>query len=553
MRKKLYLVASLIIVLSALSPVYAQPGPQHSDPYWQVYFWNNTSLSGRAVVDDVHTDIDWNWGDRSPHSAIQPDGFSARWTRYIDLAGGTYRFTATSDDGVRVYVDGNPIIDEWHDHPPRTYVADVSLAGGHHWVVVEYYENIGQATIKVSWQPTPAPSGRWWGEYFANRWLGGAPALVREDDHVSFDWGSGSPDGSLPTNDFSVRWTRTVQLQPGDYRFTVTSDDGVRVYVDGRLLIDQWTDHPAQTFTAYLRLLAGEHLLVVEYYEHTGRAMIQVAWELVPPESWTAEYYDNPWLQGLPRLTRHDVELGFNWGYGSPAPGIPNDRFSVRWIRTLNLRQGLYRFTTTTDDGVRLRVNGHLLIDHWRDQPRTSHSAIIHLPGSAAVVMEYYENGGVASAQLTWTRVGDDPLPPDEVIVDDGDAGFVKGGAASAWHSAAAGQGGHLLWTWNNDRLRPRYNWARWYPDLKPGRYEILVYIPRRHSTTTQARYWISHSNGYKLRIVDQSAHGGRWVSLGTYRFRGNRNDYVSLADVTYESYLSRSIAFDAVKWIHRP
>jgi hypothetical protein len=110
-----------------------------------------------------------------------------------------------------------------------------------------------------------------------------------------------------------------------------------------------------------------------------------------------------------------------------------------------------------------------------------------------------------------------------------------------------------LIWTWNNDRQRPRYNWVRWYPDLEPRRYEVFVYVPERHATTLKARYWISHSGGYKLRIVDQSGHGGRWVSLGTYRFRGNRSDYVSLADVTFEPYLSRLVAFDAVKWVHRP
>ena len=552
-RKLWFVIVFLLAVLSAVPASAQLPGPTHSDPHWQVYYWNNTSLSGGPEVESRHIDIDWDWGSGSPHPAIQVDGFSARWTRYIDVAAGTYRFTATSDDGVRVYVDGDPIIDEWHDHPPRTYIADVSLAAGHHWVIVEYYENIGRATIKVSWQPTPSPSNRWRGEYFANRWLGDSPALVREDAHVDFDWGSGSPGRGIPNDNFSVRWTRTAQFQPGDHRFTATSDDGIRLYVDGRLLIDQWTDHPAQTFTAYTRLTAGEHLLVVEYYEHTQWAVVHVSWESVLPESWTAEYYGNPWLQGLPHLTRHDVDLDFDWGYGSPAPGIPNDGFSVRWIRTLNLRQGLYRFTTTTDDGLRLWVNGHLLISHWRDQPPTSHSATIYLPGSAAIVMEYYENGGVASARLTWAREGDGPLPPSQVVVDDKDPGFVKGGAVGTWHTAGEGHNGRLLWTWNNDRQRPRYNWARWYPDLEPGRYEVFVYIPQRYSTTSRARYWISHDNGYKLRIVDQSAHGGRWVSLGTYRFRGNGNDYVSLADVTYEPYLSRSIAFDAVKWIHRP
>ncbi len=136
--------------------------------------------------------------------------------------------------------------------------------------------------------------------------------------------------------------------------------------------------------------------------------------------------------------------------------------------------------------------------------------------------MTYYENTGVAVARLRWTRVGD--APSGEVIVDDGAARFVKGGAAAAWHTAAGAHGGDLLWTWNNDRVRPSYNWARWYPNLTPGRYEVLVHVPERHSTTSHASYWVCHQGGYGLRPVDQSASGGRWMSLGTYWFRGSRN-----------------------------
>jgi len=77
-----------------------------------------------------------------------------------------------------------------------------------------------------------------------------------------------------------------------------------------------------------------------------------------------------------------------------------------------------------------------------------------------------------------------------------------------------------------------------------------MVYIPDRCTTKAKARYWISHAGGFTLRVVNQSANGGRWVSLGTYRFRGTRDDYVSLADVTFESCLSRLIAFDAVMWM---
>jgi hypothetical protein len=133
--------------------------------------------------------------------------------------------------------------------------------------------------------------------------------------------------------------------------------------------------------------------------------------------------------------------------------------------------------------------------------------------------------------------------------VDDGDSEFVKHGLESAWHSAPEGQGGFLTWTKNNDRRRQNYNWARWFVDLVPGRYEVFVYIPERYTTTSAARYWVSHAGGYTLRIVNQSRNGSRWVSLGTYSFRGTRDDHVSLSDVTYEPYLSTLIAFDAVKW----
>jgi hypothetical protein len=552
-RQSRYVIGFLFVFLS-VGLVNAQQEPEHSDPYWQATYWNNISLSGTPAREETVAQIDFDWAYGSPHHSVATEGFSARWTRYIDVAAGTYRFTATADDGIRVYVDGDAVIDEWNDQPARTFFGDVTLSAGHHQVLVEYYENTGYALAKVSWEPVTAPSNRWRGQYFSNRWLSGSPALVRKDASIDFDWGSGSPGPAIPSNNFSVRWTRSVHFQPGAYRFTVTSDDGIRLYVDDRPVIDQWWDHPPQTFTGYLRLTTGEHEIRVEYYENTGRAMVQVSWEVVPPQAWSGEYFDNRWLQGPSTLIRDDADIDFNWGYGSPAPGIPRDGFSVRWTGTISLNAGLYRFTTTTDDGVRLWVNGHLLIDQWRDQPPASHSGTIHVTGGVPIKMEYYENGGVAAAHLTWVRVGQDPPPPspDTVIVDDTDAGFVTGGAASAWHTAVEGHGWHLTWTRNNDQMRSGYNWGRWYPDLTTGRYEVFAYVPERYSTTAQARYWISHQYGYTLRVVNQSANGSRWVSLGTYSFRGTRDDYVSLADVTFEPYLSRLIAFDAVKWVRR-
>jgi hypothetical protein len=405
----------------------------------------------------------------------------------------------------------------------------------------------------------------WHAAYWNNTDLAGPPALEREERDLDHDWGSGSPDPSIARDGFSARWTRYIDTAGGAYRFTATADDGIRVGVDGRWIIDQWRVQAATTFTADVNLAAGHHLVTVEYYENNGGAVCRVSWAPAsdkPVSNWRGEYFNNKLLQGSAALVRDDRAIDFNWGDASPAPGtISPDTFSVRWTRTLRFTPGTYHFSMTVDDGGRLWVNGHLLIDVWMDQSARTYTGDIYVPGGdIPIKMEYYENSGSAAARLTWTG-GDGgtqpPAPPPppsggEIVVDDGGAGFVQGGSATAWRTQNEGYGGHLTWTRNNDRVRANYNWARWYPHLSAGRYEVFVYIPDRYTTTGSAHYWVSSADGFTQRTVDQSAHGDQWVSLGTYQFRGTNNDYVSLSDVTYEFYLSRLIAFDAVKWVPR-
>jgi hypothetical protein len=113
------------------------------------------TMYGPSVVEGTDANLNWDWGAGSPRPGVNADHFSARWARYLDLAAGTYRFIATSDDGVRVYVDNSLIIDEWHDHAVRTFTADIALSAGHHLVTVEFYENMGHAVAKLSWLPQP--------------------------------------------------------------------------------------------------------------------------------------------------------------------------------------------------------------------------------------------------------------------------------------------------------------------------------------------------------------------------------------------------------------
>lgn len=386
----------------------------------------------------------------------------------------------------------------------------------------------------------------WSGTYWNNATLSGTPALTRQDAALDFDWGTGSPDSAIGADTFSARWTRYLYVEPGTYRFTTRSDDGIRLWVDNTLLIDDWTDHAVRTHSADVYLGPGHHWVVVEYYENGGLAVLGVSYAPVPEPitDWRGEYFNSDVPSGTPALVRNDAHINFNWGTGSPASEVRKDYFSARWSRDMALPAGNYRFSVTVDDGARLWVNDHLLVDEWRLQSVRTFNEEIYLPGGTVpVVLEYCELWGNAVVQMSYSAVS------DTVVVDNTSDGFVAGGTASSWRSVSGGYGGSFLWTYNNARATFGYNWGRWYPDLAPGRYEVYVYVPAQHATTRQARYWVSHADGFTLRLVNQMAYSDRWVSLGTYRFSGGRSDYVSLADVTYEPYLSRQVAWDAIKW----
>jgi hypothetical protein len=274
---------------------------------------------------------------------------------------------------------------------------------------------------------------------------------------------------------------------------------------------------------------------------------------------WKGEYFDNRDLAGGPALIRDDAEINFDWGTTPPVSWMPHDNFSIRWTRKLTFDPSYYRVSVQSDDGVRVWLDGGLVIDKWYAMDNKLHYVDgIYLNGVHELKVEYFEQNGNARVRfwVSSSATPDPPTPPSPtpgtVVVDDGDPGFVTGGSPTAWHTAYEGYGGRLTWTRNNDWKRPNYNWARWYPSLTPGHYEVFVFIPERYTTTSNARYWVAHASEYTLRAVDQSTNGERWVSLGTYWFDGEGDEYVSLTDATHETYLSRFIAFDAVKWAPR-
>lgn len=379
---------------------------------WRGEYFDNPNLTGAPVLVREDESVDFLWGTGPPAPQLPADRFSVRWTRVVPLDEGTYNFYAFADDGVRVWVDGVLIIDEWHEGRGATYVTERALGAGTHSLRVEYYEDANRAAIQFWWERA-ADFPEWRGAYFANRNLSGIPAVVRNDEHIRFDWGFDSPASALPVDGFSVRWTRSLSFEEGLYRFQAIVDDGLRLYIDDELVLDAWEQGSRREVSAEYRLTEGFHVLRVEYFEHTGEALVWLDWEqLTAFPDWRGAYWANPRLEGVPVLVRNDEAIAFNWENGSPASRIPVDGFSARWTRSAEFEATTYRFHVVVDDGARLWVDDRLVIDAWRTGGAREVAAELPLvQGAHDLRVEYFEATGEAMVRVWWERVSAPEFP----------------------------------------------------------------------------------------------------------------------------------------------
>ena len=134
-----------------------------------------------------------------------------------------------------------------------------------------------------SFTTSGGPGGGVQGEYFANtsRNIVGAPTLTRIDPDIDFNWGNDGPAASVGTDYFSARWTADLEIAVADtYTFITTSDDGARLWLNDKLIVNGWvdqgtTDHASRP----LKLDPGVYPLRMEYYEFTGGAVAQLSWQ----------------------------------------------------------------------------------------------------------------------------------------------------------------------------------------------------------------------------------------------------------------------------------
>lgn len=132
-------------------PTPVPPMPPAPQGYWLGSYYNNADLSGSPLFTRNDPTINFSWGDGSPGNGIPNDFFSASWVRSEYFPAGNYRFFATVDDGIRIYVDNQLVLDAWHVQPATTYFGDFYVSAGYHTLRIEYFEETGNAEISVTW------------------------------------------------------------------------------------------------------------------------------------------------------------------------------------------------------------------------------------------------------------------------------------------------------------------------------------------------------------------------------------------------------------------
>jgi peptidoglycan/xylan/chitin deacetylase (PgdA/CDA1 family) len=146
------------------------------------------------------------------------------------------------------------------------------------------YPSDGTVTLKCNncngQPPVVTKPGCLKASYFANISLSGTPSKVQAETKIDNNWAANAPFAGFPADNFSVRWEGFVNVPvTGSYTFTMTGDDGIRLWVNNKLVIDKWIDQSATTYNIAVAMTQSDSVPIkMEYYERGGLAVAKLAW-----------------------------------------------------------------------------------------------------------------------------------------------------------------------------------------------------------------------------------------------------------------------------------
>ena len=350
-------------------------------------YYDNIDFTNLQVVRADDT-VDFNWGSGSPDASIGANTFSIRWSGQVAAQyDETYTFYTVSDDGIRLWVNGQLLIENWTVHAPTEDSGTITLVAGQKYdIVMEYYENSWGAELALSWSSASRskqiiPQAQLYHTLAVQE----APAITTQPQDVSVNTGQTATftvtaSGTAP---LSYQWSRDGAVISGATASSYTTPPTVSG--------DNGAVFSVEISNSYGSVISNDAILTVTVIG-AGNGL-------------KGEYYDNIDFTNL-QVVRADDTVDFNWGSGSPDASIGANTFSIRWSGQVAAQYDeTYTFYTVSDDGIRLWVNGQLLIENWTVHAPTEDSGTITLVAGQKydIVMEYYENSWGAELALSWS------------------------------------------------------------------------------------------------------------------------------------------------------
>jgi beta-N-acetylglucosaminidase len=229
-------------------------------------------------------EVHYNWGTGGP-PGVPTDNFEAIFTQPKTLPAGDYFVQTVADDGVKVEVDGQAVIDRLNRYTTQPDHAILpNVTAGAHTVKTSYREVGGAASVFSDM----VPFNKWVAYYYTGENLSGMPIAAKTldksaQDGLSEDNGLSSPvPGVVGTDHFSARYVTAKRMPAGQYTLHAGADDGIRVYVDGQKVLDHWGNYAynEQTVNVNIADKAGDaatkdvHWIEVEYFEASGSSRV---------------------------------------------------------------------------------------------------------------------------------------------------------------------------------------------------------------------------------------------------------------------------------------
>ncbi len=362
-------------------------------------YYNNMTLTGNPTNTRVDGPINFNWTNTNPVPGVGPTLFSVQWTGQIQPAiTQTYTFTTITNDGVRLWVNGEQLINHWNSHPAAVDSGSITLIAGQHYnIEMDYFQNQATSTAELEWagpgqiaQPIPADV------LFPQTATGPAnvptqfTATAVSANEVDLNWSdnsSGADGAIIRRSTDGVNFTTIAELGGGQSLYADNTVSAGSTYYY-QVIATSSAGQSGPALAGPVTTPGGSGVIV----NNTGLLAV---------------YYSNVNFTGASPVAVVDPLINFNWASGSPAPGVGNSNYSVQWTgQLLAPATGIYNISTTSDDGVRMWLGPTEIINDFTDHPLTVDSSQVSLVAGQkySVVIQYFNDDATPGVmQLAWT------------------------------------------------------------------------------------------------------------------------------------------------------